>query len=407
RTGRTRGAVKGLQRRAINAILATVAVVLVVLALRDLTDRSLGTETDVGPAETPGPFDDGTTTDGDESGRATPGPDTLTVDDGGTSIETAGDGPDRTGEVTTGDDNPSGSGPAGSGSTDPDPASDDADATSTSTEPIRLADGTSRAAQLDTSGTPTAAATHGVRIRCEAAYLSTADGQRSPTRIHWGNSGVEAAEAGPGIVDAGDVTCEGGISDRSAYRMPTVVDADGRVVLPDLILVEYKAFGGPAFDRSTVEAIPAGLRLVADPSVTNSPERVGGAAADPDRWPDDRVRLQVSFPSCVAVDGTGDPVLGSLDDTTHLAYPGASGAAPNDCPASHPYRIPQLSYLVTYDVPWSSEWRLGTDPDRVGRLTAVTGSAVAGWATASMADVLDCVRNELEGCWFRQLGGSD
>ncbi len=51
--------------------------------------------------------------------------------------------------------------------------------------------------------------------------------------------------------------------------------------------------------------------------------------------------MTVRFPNCVAVDGIGRPVLDSSDHMSHLRDAGM-----NACPSSHPYRIPQVSYLI-------------------------------------------------------------
>ena len=46
-------------------------------------------------------------------------------------------------------------------------------------------------------------------------------------------------------------------------------------------------------------------------------------------------------------------------------HPSSSPASgnPNLCPDNHPYRIPQVSYTIDYDVPYASEWRLASDGD--------------------------------------------
>ncbi|MEM9654652.1 MAG: sigma-70 family RNA polymerase sigma factor, partial [Actinomycetota bacterium] len=371
-TGRTQGAVKGLQRRAINAILAAVAVVLVVLAVRGLTDRAATTETDRGPADQPELVDDtsdldpgpdpetGTDLDDDRSLGLLPGP---VEANGGEADTNTGDGSGQASETTDQPGDTAGASPAlesdgaASDRTDDDPTRPSTTPAAGPPRPeevIRLSEGETTAADLNTSGTPGVGSTHGVRIRCQPAHLAPFDpinaavGQPATAlQLFWGNTTADLSVAGPnGPVD-GAVTCEGGTSDRSAYWMPAVLRADGAVADPELILVEYKAFGGPDFDRSTIQPIPPGLQLVAEPEVANSLDRVGGAGAD-----EDGIMVRVLFPTCLRVDPGGRPVLSSPDRTSHLSYP-AAGERANDCPDSHPYRIPQLGYLVFYDLPWT------------------------------------------------------
>ncbi|MGF1596526.1 MAG: DUF1996 domain-containing protein [Acidimicrobiales bacterium] len=123
--------------------------------------------------------------------------------------------------------------------------------------------------------------------------------------------------------------------------MPALADGDGRFVLPERIAIEYKAFGGPGFDRSLIRPIPAGLQLVADFSVAGADEP-GTANGDATS-----LTLSVGFPSCVRVDAEGRPMLASADHRSHLAYSSGGTDRADGCPASHPYRIPQLTYAVS------------------------------------------------------------
>lgn len=422
RTGRTKGAVKTMQRRAINAILAAVALVLVVVAVRGFGDGSVGTDADLddSPAsevDTPDPDDDQTgdgadeqgavrsdSPEGDPTGGDGPSPDEA---DDGSGIDESGDGLDGS-ATAPGDGVEEGAGIeqlddelGGEDGTDPTGGG--------AATRIVLSTGTTEAGQLRTTGQPGEARVHGVRISCVAAQVSNDDPVGRPDRpggapaqVHWGNTATDATTTDAAALASGAGTCDGGTTDRSAYGMPTVFDADGRAVVPDTILVEYKSFGGPGFDRATLRPIPAGLHLAADPSIAGSEGRLGGPSADAGSRDGDTVKIDVAFPSCVRVDGGGRPVLRS-EGFDHLAFPSGADGRSDGCPATHPYRIPQLSYRLTFPVAWASDWSVASEPDTSGRRATVTAWAVAAWEPAAMDDVVTCVRDLLEDCWFARL----
>ena len=176
-------------------------------------------------------------------------------------------------------------------------------------------------------------------------------------------------------------TCEGGVADQSSYWMPAVFDEADQVTLPEHIRVEYKAYGDPDFDRTTVQPIPAGLALQAGPEVQRFNTLYGTVSGS-----DSRLLLSLIFPSCVAVDSGGQPVLGSADGR-HLSYP-VAGTSTN-CPGSHPYRIPTAIFVVDYGVSSESDWYLagGSSTDR--RLTA---GLVSAWEPETMDAATNCVQ---------------
>lgn len=388
RTGRTEGAVKGLQRRAINAILAAVAAIVVVLVVRGLDDRS-ALEVDQGPAERSDEIDDtdslpdpstGTTDDGDALDADQLGVDPLAVDldevdgDGTAGGDVAGDG-------TAGDNEfPSVEG--------------------LGTDRFDVTAGTDRSVALDVSGSPGEESAHGVRIRCTVSHIAFGDpsdpgAQTLPARTHWGNTAVSGPAIPGDLGDVGRGTCDGGVSDRSAYWMPTLFDEADRAVLPESILIEYKAFGNAAWDRGLLRPIPVGLQMIAEPTVGGARDRFRPPAGG------DTVKLSVAFPSCLQVRPDGQPVLSSADRVSHLAYlPGGEG-----CPATHPYRIPQLTFAVGYDVPLDTGWYLAPTGDAGSRSQTPTGGSLSAWNPTVMDDLVTCVRDLLEGCWFRGLDG--
>ncbi len=391
RTGRSQGAVKGLQRRAINAILAAVAVLVLLAALGALGafgDDGRSVIVDDGPADRPeGP-------EVDDQRPAPPGPPEGVGTSGETVDHRAAEGADESVEL-----------PATSGAPDVAPAATDGPpapgagegADAGSLHPITT--GSERATELDGSGRPGPIDAHGARNYCVASHLAYDDAVPGPggagpvsLQLHWGNTvggAVEPAE----VPVAGRGTCEGGVSDRSAYWMPALFDGSDRVVIPELIRVEYKAFGGPGFDRSTLQPIPAGLHLVAGPEIANYGDQPATVTGGPDR-----LDLAIRFPSCVQVSADGRPVVAGDRPGSHLSYPTGDGDGPSNCPPSHPYRIPTLGIAVTYAVPVDSGWYLAS-ADGTGERSVVAG-AVAAWDPATMATLVACVRDLTEDCGF-------
>ncbi|MGH1493106.1 MAG: sigma-70 family RNA polymerase sigma factor [Acidimicrobiales bacterium] len=414
RTGRTQGAVKGLQRRAINAIIAAVAIVLVVLAVRGFGDSQAVTELDNDPAQR---------LDVGESEVEEPAPDSG-IPDAGSTDSTLGSvaGPNDVGGAV--DDTNSSPGTTAGDETsqapDTDAATDTgagADGVSTTGEieaappldqqvKFPVTAGTGRAIQLNTAGAVGSESGHGTRIYCPVSHFSHDDPIRlagqsgaASAQLYWGNTAVDAFTDGPGLTAVGNGTCEGGVSNRSGYWMPALFDSADQVVIPESVLVEYKSFGGPDFDRSTIQPIPAGLELLAGASLANSTGQLGNPVGGGER----SVRFDIKFPSCVATDQFDEPVLSGGAEASHLSYPTNERGVANGCPASHPYRIPQLSYAITYAVPFNSAWYLSSDEGPQNRGNNVTASAISGWQPEAMAAVVRCNRQLLEGCDFIEV----
>ncbi len=394
-TGRTKGAVKGLQRRAINAIIAAVAIALVVLAVRGFGERSVTRGIDDDPAGRSGVVDGSPDQSDDTPSEGEPDSESQTVSD-----------PDPESDPNPADQSePSQSAAAAE--------SDQADQATTTVAPadgeplarFPITVGSARASQLNTSGAPGTINQHGARIYCPASHISYDDPVRlpgqpgaGPAQLYWGNTATDAFSTGPELATMGNSTCEGGISDRSAYWMPALFDETDQVVIPESILVEYKSFGGPTFDRTTVQPMPAGLVLVADPDVANSAGQIGS----PIGGNAEQVVLLLKFPSCVAIDPGGQPVLNSEGGTAHLSFPVGSSADGSDCPLTHPYRVPQLSYTIRYAIAFGSDWYLANG-DASER--SATAGAISGMQPAAMAGVVTCNRELNQGCDFVEFDG--
>ncbi len=265
----------------------------------------------------------------------------------------------------------------------------------------RVTIGSGDSTTMDTSSPPGAGSAHGVRIYCTISHFSHDDaivfpGQPGAAHAHmfWGNTESDAFSTGESLMASGNSTCEGGTNNRSSYWTPAVFNGSGEAVLPESVFVYYKSFGGPGFDRSTIQPIPAGLQMLATRRVANAADyhfRIGGSTSS--------LQLTIKFPECVAVDGAGAPILSSSDNTSHLAY--ASGSSPSNCPASHPYRIPQVTYVLRYGLDLNGPWRLSSDVQH----DAPAGSTlhadyVAAWDPGSMDALVECNIVERRDCGF-------
>lgn len=244
---------------------------------------------------------------------------------------------------------------------------------------------------MDTSSPPGPEAEHGTRIYCVISHFSHDDPIVHPNRpgaahahMFWGNTETDAASTGSSLRASGNSSCEGGTNNRSAYWTPALFNSSAEVVLPETVFVYYKTFGGPGFERSTIQPIPNGLEMLATPEVRNahsSSFRVGGGG--------NSVEILVSFPPCLQVDRNGSPVLSSADNISHLSY--ATGAnSPNSCPSSHPYRIPMVIYSLRYDVPFASNWSLASDTGSDQKGDSLHADYVAAWDPATMDAVVEC-----------------
>lgn len=245
------------------------------------------------------------------------------------------------------------------------------------------------------------------RIRCVYSHFSFDDPILKPDRpgeshLHMFFGNTEAgADTTFGstfsgdthdVLDNGGSTCAGNVMNRSAYWVPALYDrgaAAGRnLVIPQSILLYYKS------KRPwEVNLLPRGIQLLIgnvnpggtvndsfptasnrlswgcyDPSagqavnlVTTIPGTNGSAPCPAGQ----DIQASIEFPQCIAVDGNGDPVLTSPDFVSHTAYLGFGSPLGNQtqpCPASHPYRVPQISYLIRYPQGTGSEnWRLSCD----------------------------------------------
>lgn len=260
--------------------------------------------------------------------------------------------------------------------------------------------GSGRSTAFDNSSPPGAVAHHGTRLYCVVSHFSHDDpivhpGRQGAAHAHmfWGNTGADHASTAASLLNSGNSSCEGGITNRSSYWVPALFNASNEVVLPESIFVYYKSFGGPGFDRSTLQPIPVGLEMLASRNVAGARDghfRISGSGTS--------TELMIGFPECIAVDPSGSPVLSSADNVSHLSYP--AGGGPSGCPASHPYRVPQVSYILRFAVPFASDWSLASDHHGGTKGASLHADYFAAWETPAMDALVECTIVARGNCGF-------
>ena len=271
--------------------------------------------------------------------------------------------------------------------------------------------GTAQSVPLDTSSLPVEQDLHGTRLYCNASHLNYDDPvvfpgepDRAHLHLYWGNTGADALSTLESLANTGLASCEGGRNNQSAYWAPAMFNAVGEVVLPESIFVYYKSFGNEAtFDRSTIQVIPNGLQMLANQQILNSGDYNFRITADGNNG----LNLRVNFPMCLQVDQDWNPVLASADNISHLAYayPGERNA--NECPSSHPYRIPQLTYIIKYaNIPFTSAWQLSSDSSPATQGQSMHADYFASWDEETMNRIVRCNVESRRECQFVDMRGS-
>lgn len=235
-----------------------------------------------------------------------------------------------------------------------------------------------------------------------------APGQPGASHLHmfWGNTCAEANSTFNTMRDSGGSTVQGFAgANRTAYWMPALVDGPlggpgnpRNVLLPTRMRMYYKS----RFAQ-IAENMPQGLQLLGGNIYQNGPNGMvhgfeithptgggngsrsieaaswgfyGTGALGPsangviqqsqDQIPPTNptgyayIRCVIGFPFAIKTDdGTanGNPILSSADHKSHATDNLKAGGGQGDeiaTPASHPYRIPHIQYLI--------DWRCPTDP---------------------------------------------
>ena len=206
------------------------------------------------------------------------------------------------------------------------------------------------------------------RIACNPSHMSNDDpivypNQQSAAHHHtfFGNTKTDYTSTPDELKISGNSTCFGGIANRSAYWVPSLIDtSQDKAIKPDWALFYYK--GGDITP-------PNGLVIIAgDQTATKDKSQslnVIDFQCNPhiDGYQSWKTRKNhiipcsgdlvatVQFPNCW--DGEN---LDSPNHKAHMAYHNGSS-----CPASHPKEIPNITYAIHYEVKETSNLRLASD----------------------------------------------
>ena len=246
------------------------------------------------------------------------------------------------------------------------------------------------------------------RTVCLYSHMNNDDpianpGQPRASYLHmyWGNTKVTANSTPASVASSGNGTCRGGTVDRSAYWVPALIDTKtGAPLAPEMVHVFYES-GYLGVRPDQIQAMPAGLRMVAGDATASSPQPHAGWVC----WEVDRrapvagtiprscpasnwIALELYFPQC-----WNGHDLDSPDHRSHLAY----SVVGRGCPATHPVALPQISYHVLYPAGAGTDtsgWRLASDTYRAAPGGyAVQGGWINGWsADITSTWIQGCVR---------------
>jgi hypothetical protein len=238
------------------------------------------------------------------------------------------------------------------------------------------------------------------RTICEFSHLNYDDPIVSPgiagashLHMYFGNTKVDASTTALDIVDKGGSTCDGFGANRTAYWYPALFDNNGKVRIPNLVNMYYKA-ENVAQPAGGYTAMPQGLVMIANNSMATSPQATNYengwycttsiyvATGDrlptiPDCSPPNTLGLKVSYPRCW--DGVN---LDSADHKSHVVY--ASTSYPSQCPATHPKVLPTVTALMEWELsePITGGWYLASDKHagmNVPGGTTFHGDWFGGW----------------------------
>lgn len=219
------------------------------------------------------------------------------------------------------------------------------------------------------------------RIGCKVSHMNNDDPllypyQQGAAHHHtfFGNTSVNYKSDLNNFGATGNSTCTGGIMNRSAYWVPSMINTETNTPISPNgdVLVYYKSGG---IDGSLIKPPPKGLRMIAgdmkakDNSVYNNTGFTCHAGPNSKRtsWPrnmeipsgkncepGDDLMFSIGFPQCW--DGKN---LDSPNHKDHMAYPNNLS-----CPATHPVAIPAITVNVHYTINEGDnleKWRLSSD----------------------------------------------
>ncbi len=269
---------------------------------------------------------------------------------------------------------------------------------------------------------------------CSFSHLKFDDpirkpGQSGQSVLHtfFGNTEANANSSYQSLRSSGDGTCFGGPVNRSAIYLPTMMNAQGKAVLPDFMEVIYRG-------QAETKSFPRGLKMIfgydADnPQTWDANESSWawsfgsmGSFQPAERYgnPNRFEKLEInSYPSWVfkdekfingynmalrliAPDCWDGQNLDSANHRSHLAYASDNGDGKRTCPSSHPVMIPRMIMIIYYAFNNKSEvegWYLSSDKANGKNLAAGTNAYAAmipAWDDDVMNSWVTLILNKLK-----------
>lgn len=255
------------------------------------------------------------------------------------------------------------------------------------------------------------------RVVCTPSHMSNDDplvfpGQKGATHSHtfFGNTSTNYLTDVGNLSAIGNSTCKGGLINRSAYWVPSMVDTSiDKAIVPDKIIMYYKAGRVP---QHLVVAPPKGLRILAGNPKAISHEtssktyytcaaRVpfyGWKTSIPACNVGELMGMMVDFPQC-----WNGKDLDSPNHKDHMAYSDLAIKTANHCPITHPIGIPHISINVSFKVLTADshkKWRLASDNYDRSLPSGYSGHGdwINGWNQVFIEGfVKNCINKGLDG----------
>lgn len=235
----------------------------------------------------------------------------------------------------------------------------------------------------DTTEEPVATNIGAFRAICQYSHMNYDDpiarfGAFGTSHLHtfFGNTGTKATSTYEELRSSGNSTCYGGILNRTAYWVPSMVDQrTGKPVKPSGGNFYYKS-GYSGILPEQIRMIPNGLRMIAgngNSTVPQSRHRFKCVGKGSDALVGNIIQncpvgasliQEVVFPQCW--DGIN---LDSPDHKSHMSYTVTRTVSWGQrygrwCPESHPVPLPEITFNVIYPILEANEasyWKLSSD----------------------------------------------
>lgn len=277
-------------------------------------------------------------------------------------------------------------------------------------------------------GAPTGGA---FRIFCGVSHMANDDpiifpNQPGASHHHtfFGNTSTNAKSDLKNLNAYGNSTCNGGIMNKSAYWIPSMIDTTTNTpVVPDGVLVYYKSGDLGYVGTEPIITPPKGLRMIAgNPKATpftpdptpwsgtftcNTPNgTTPWSKTIPNCNVGDALTMHINFPQCW--DGVN---LDSPDHKSHMAdrvYLSNTSIV-QTCPADHPVKIPAITINVNFSSTKANQmlnWRLASDnyASTIAGGYSAHADWVNGWDEKLLAGIIkNCIQAELD-CHAHLLG---